>query len=331
MTLDGQPEVACSVVICAYNSRRRIDRALETLHKQDFDEPFEIIAVVSGDDDCEVHLAAQHPHVRVVVSPTRLYPGAARNKGVAAARGKVIAFLPDDGLADRHWLRARVEKHREGYALVGGAISNATPRSWVGTAGYFVEYAASMPIERLLQRQSIPHTLSYDRSVFDQLGLFPQVEHPGEDTLFNARCIAAELPVAYEPRAHLGHVNLTRFWPYVMHQADHGRGLARCVIDHRFAGPFDVGHGISRLAFEALVRYPFWRWWRTLELLSAAAPQALPRFVALTPLIVAGYLAGALGAFRVLVRAKLHATRHPGARRPRATGVQADGRWFNGP
>lgn len=289
-----------SVVICAYNSRERIDAALSSLRAQDLDEPFEVIAVVSGNDGCAEYLANQHPNVRVVNGGARLRPGAARNAGLEAASGAVIAFLPDDGVATTGWLRARLAKHRAGYLLVGGAVSNATPRSLVGTAGYYVEYAASMPVARLLEKQVIPHTLSYHRDVFDRVDRFPDLDVPGEDTVFNARCIADGLDVVYEPGACIGHVNLTSFRAFLAHQFDHGRGLARCVVEQGLEGPFNAGDGPWRTAHAALLRYPIWRWAKTLRLLACTAPREVPLFLVLTPIVAAGYLAGGAGSWLVL-------------------------------
>lgn len=288
----------CSVIICAYKSRRRIDTAIVSLRGQDLDEHFEVIAVVSGEDGTAGYLAARHPTVRVIHSTHRLYPGAARNAGVLASRGTFIVFLPDDCAADNSWLRLRVAKHRAGYPLVSGAISNATRYSPVGTACYYVEYAASMPVEGLLDKQPIPHTLSYHRDVFRRVGHFPEVEHTGEDTLFNARCLAQGLEVGYEPRACIGHINSTSFRAFVSHQSRHGRGLARCVYHHGLDGPYDTRRSMLLAAYPALVRYPMWRWRATLRLVAHAGPHHLARFLAVTPLVLTGYLAGGIGALR---------------------------------
>jgi len=286
------------VIICAYESRRRIDAAIASLRGQDLDERFEVIAVVSGKDGTAEHLADRHPHVRVIRSTHRLYPGAARNTGVLASRGRFIAFLPDDCVADASWLRLRVAKHRAGYPLVSGAISNATPYSPVGTACYYVEYAASMPVKGLLEKQPIPHTVSYHRDVFRRVGHFPEVEHAGEDTLFNARCLAQGLEVGYEPRACIGHINLTSFRAFVSHQSHHGRGLARCVYDHGLKGPYENRRSMLLAAYPALVRYPVWRWRATVRLVAHAGPRHLARFLAVTPLVLAGYFAGGIGTLR---------------------------------
>jgi cellulose synthase/poly-beta-1,6-N-acetylglucosamine synthase-like glycosyltransferase len=292
----------CTVIICAYNSRYRIDAALRSLRAQDLDEPFEVIAVVSGNDGAAEHLADQHPHVRIIACRHRLYPGAARNAGIRASRGAFIAFLPDDGIAEPAWLRARAAKHRLGYPLVAGAVSNATHANIVGTAGYYVEYAASMPVQGLLERQSVPHTLSYQRAVFELLGGFPEVAYPGEDTLFNARCVAEGLEVAYEPRACIGHVNLTSFCAFLKHQAQHGRGLAHCILEHNLDGPYNPRSGTCRMVFTALVGYPSWRWRKTLSLLTGTTSVHVMRYLVLTPIVIAGYLAGGLAALRELWR-----------------------------
>jgi glycosyltransferase involved in cell wall biosynthesis len=286
------------VIICAYRSRRRIDTAIASLRDQDLEERFQVIAVVSGEDGTAEHLADRHPNVRVIRSTHRLYPGAARNAGVLASRGRFIAFLPDDCVANTSWLRLRIAKHRAGYPLVSGAISNATPYSPVGTAAYYVEYAASMPVRGLLEKQPIPHTVSYSRDVFQRVGHFPEIEHAGEDTLFNARCLAQGLEVGYEPRAYAGHINLTGFRAFMSHQSHHGRGLARCVYDHGLEGPYETRSSMLLAVYPALVRYPVWRWRATVRLVAHAGPRHLARFLAVTPLVLAGYFAGGFGALR---------------------------------
>ena len=57
---------AISVVVCSYRSRRRIDHALGSLHRQDLDEPWEVIVVDSGDDDAAGYVARAYPEVKVV-------------------------------------------------------------------------------------------------------------------------------------------------------------------------------------------------------------------------------------------------------------------------
>lgn len=291
---------AASIVICAYQSLPRIGRAIAALRRQDLEEPFEVIAVISGNDGCDRFVSTTHPDVRVISAPTRIVPGRARNLGVEAAAADVVAFVPDDGVVAPGWLRARLQHHRAGIPLVGGAISNGTPRSAIGTACYYVEYAASMPVRRVLEKQSIPHTLSYKTEVFDVVGRFPELDVPGEDTVLNQRCVEAGLPYVFEPHAVLAHLNLTELRAFLEHQFQHGRGLARCTVVDSLNGPFTQGRGRRRLALLALVGYPLHRWFLTFGLVIRGGPRHTLRFLALTPLVLAGYLAGGRGAWREL-------------------------------
>lgn len=298
MTRFGGDPPAASVVICTYGGRHRIDAALASLRAQDLAEPFEVVVVDSGTDGCAEHLAAAHPDVRVVRSAQRLYPGPARNRGVAAARGAVVAFLPDDGLARPDWLRRRLDKHRAGFPAVGGAITNGTPGHPVGTAGYLLEYSALIPDDAVLAEQPLPHCLSYDRALFAEHGAYPEDTETGEDTIFNRRLVRAGVRFGFDARIQLAHDNLTGLAPYLRHQYEHGRGLMQCVDRHAFASPVGPRDQPAPLAAARMFGvYPALRWWRALRRLRRGRPRWALTFVTLTPLVYAGLLATAAGAW----------------------------------
>jgi glycosyltransferase involved in cell wall biosynthesis len=291
--IDGaQP--AISVVVCSYRSRYRIDHALGSLRHQDLDEPWEVIVVDSGDDDAADYVAGTYPEVRIVRSPRRLYPAAARNAGVRAARGPFIAFLPDDGIAEPDWLRRRLERHREGNEAVGGAITNGTPWHPVGTASYFVEYSALLPSDRILRQQEIPHCLSYQRDLVERLGGFPEELETGEDTVLNARLLERAGPIGLDPQIRLAHVNPTSMRAYLRHLYEHGYGfgLARERYGRRARWS---RAGEAHAAVRILVWYPLARWWGALGRVARGQPRSLPGYLVLTPLVWAGQWAAALG------------------------------------
>ena len=292
-------EPVVSVVVCSYNSRERIDIALRSLAEQDFREPYEVIVVDSGDDGCADHVRSEWPEVRVVRSEERLYPGPARNRGVKAARGEFVAFLPDDGVARPDWLRRRVAKHREGFDAVGGSITNGTPVHPVGSAGYFLEYSALIPSESVLAEHAIPHCLSYSRDVVERLGGFPEDIETGEDTLFNERCLAAGVSIGFDSRVQLAHRNLRGLRPYLQHQYEHGRGLVQCIERYGFESPVGPAEQPVRLAlYRMFARYPARRWWNALKRIARGRPAWVPAYVLVAPFVWAGLWATALGAWR---------------------------------
>lgn len=287
-----------SVVVLSYNARHRIDIALQSTRAQDFQEPFEVIVVDSGQDDCAAYVRATYPEARVVRSERRLYPGQARNAGISAARGQYVAFLADDCAARPDCLRRRVAKHREGFPAVGGAIVNGTPFHPVGSAGYYLDYSSLIPSERILAGQPIPHSVSFERALFEQLGAYPEDTRTGEDTLFNARLRAAGVPIRFDPNVRVAHRNLTRLRPYIRHQFEHGRGLIQCVGRHGFKSPTGpVEQSVVAALYRIFIHYPSARWWNLLKCIGRGKPRWLPGVLSLTPFIWAGLWATSAGAW----------------------------------
>src|SRR5437763_396949 len=92
-----------SVVVPVRNGERFLGQALESALGQTL-RPTEVIVVDDGSTDATVQVAAAFP-VLVVASDGRGV-SAARNTGVAASRGELIAFLDHDDV----WERAKLER-----------------------------------------------------------------------------------------------------------------------------------------------------------------------------------------------------------------------------
>jgi glycosyltransferase involved in cell wall biosynthesis len=307
---DARP--VASVVVCAYNARDRIDVALRSLAAQDFEEPWEVVVAASGEDGTAEHVRENWPGVVLTSSPGRLLPGASRNRGVRAARGEYIAFLPDDCVARPDWLRRKVAKHREGYEMVGGAITNSTPWHPVGSAGYFLEYSFLIPSERVLARNSVPHLLSFERALLERVGGYPEDVPTGEDTLLNQRCVRAGARTGFEPAAQFEHRNLKGLGAYLRHQYDHGRGLMVCAERYGYPSPAGPPGGPLRAALRGTFwRYPKRRWVYARGCLRDGRPRWLPAYMALTPLIWAGLWAASAGVWREWRAASARAAARP--------------------
>jgi len=107
-----------SVIVPAYNSATTLGACLEslkTLHYPDY----ETIVIDDGSTDATVQI--------VEASQTRLIRGehrglgAARNAGIEAASGEIVAFIDADARADADWLYHLVEAiTRRGAAAAGG-------------------------------------------------------------------------------------------------------------------------------------------------------------------------------------------------------------------
>lgn len=119
-----------SIIICAYTLDRWQDicEAIESARKQD-PAPKEIILVSDYNRELEERAKAAFPDAVVVSNQEAQGLSGARNSGIAVARGKVVAFLDDDAIADKHWtayLLAECEK-----SGIVGATARVEPL-WIG-------------------------------------------------------------------------------------------------------------------------------------------------------------------------------------------------------
>ena len=111
-----------SVVICAYTLRRWHDlsTAVRSVIEQE-PRPREVIVVVDHNDALRERLKASELAVRIVPNgfPTGL--SGARNAGVAASDGTIVAFLDDDARARPGWLAALLGAYADdhGHAVRG--------------------------------------------------------------------------------------------------------------------------------------------------------------------------------------------------------------------
>jgi glycosyltransferase involved in cell wall biosynthesis len=114
-----------SAVLPVFNARPFLDEALASLSAQTFID-FELIAVDDGSTDGSRQRLEQERdgRFRLLFHPTNRGPSAARNTGVAVARGKYIAFLDADDVALPARLQTQVEfleRHSE-VGILGSAF-----------------------------------------------------------------------------------------------------------------------------------------------------------------------------------------------------------------
>src|SRR5262245_39940092 len=104
-------QVRVSVVICAYADRRweRLCAAIQSLRRLE-ELPFEIIAVIDHNPALERRCREAFQDIPVIGNTGHRGLAGARNSGVRAAAGDVIAFIDDDAVASSDWL-SRMAAH----------------------------------------------------------------------------------------------------------------------------------------------------------------------------------------------------------------------------
>ena len=117
--MNGLTDPRVTVIVAAYNGERFLKQTLESVFAQDF-ESFEVVFVDDGSEDRTGEIAQSFP-VRYVRQANQGLP-AARNAGLAVARGDLVAFLDDDDVLPPTKLSAQVrylDEHPETGCVLG--------------------------------------------------------------------------------------------------------------------------------------------------------------------------------------------------------------------
>ncbi len=115
-----------SVITPARDAAATLPALLGALRAQTYDD-FELILVDDGSSDDTRAIAEAHPVVTTVVDGGGRGPGAARNAGVAASSGEVIAFTDADCEPSPDWLVRGLAALDAGADLVQGTVVPAGP------------------------------------------------------------------------------------------------------------------------------------------------------------------------------------------------------------
>lgn len=141
-----------SVVVCTYNRCDYLDRCLRSLLEQSYPD-FEVIVVDGPSTDGTSDVLKKYPEVLVLKQDRLNGLSYARNLGISAASGDIVAFIDDDAVADEHWLKYLVEPYSD--ERVGG------------TGGYAVNPSGYV---------------QFDNGVINKIGI-PQAVRKGEEPL----------------------------------------------------------------------------------------------------------------------------------------------------
>ncbi len=207
---------AVSVIVPHFEDLANLGKCLDALDTQSFRD-FETIVADNASPIGEAVVAAViDGRAKLVIAPER-GAGAARNTGVMAASGSILAFTDADCVPDPGWLAAGVAA-LGGVDLVGGAmrVSFAKPAAPTPVEAFERVFAFDNRAYVEAKGFSVTANLFTRAEVFAAVGGFrPQVS---EDADWCLRARAMGYRIAYAPDAVVAHparrtwAELTRKW-----------------------------------------------------------------------------------------------------------------------
>lgn len=289
--------VNVSVVIPAYESHEVLPGCLAALERQTV-RPSEVVVVDSSPDPAPTRrVIGSRPGLRLVGSPRRLLPHAARNLGVERTSGSLIVFTDPDCRPQTDWLERLLESRDAGHELIAGAVES-------GGGGVFDRGVHLCKFTVWIQGpegerdDAASANLACSRRVWEHVGPLPGEFWAG-DTALCWRARAAGFPVRFQPAAVVEHVHEQAGWSFLRERAVRGADYARLrAISDRWSRARAGAHalGAPLVPFVLLAR----------SLRRSAAAGRLREALPTVPVQLAGFAAWSAGEatqhLRLLVR-----------------------------
>lgn len=200
-----------SVVIPHLNQPQMLQRCLASL-AAGTRTPDEVFVVDNGSREMPVAVCAAVPGVTLLAETTP-GPGPARNRGIAAASGDVLAFIDADCLADPAWLATvAAEMADPGAQILGGDVRIALvdPAHMTMLEAYESVYAYRM--DRYIAHQGFTGTgnLAVRRQILADVGPFAGIG-VAEDHDWGRRATAKAYVIRYVAGMRVYHPARARF------------------------------------------------------------------------------------------------------------------------
>jgi glycosyltransferase involved in cell wall biosynthesis len=198
-----------SVIIPVLNDGERLRRCLAALEGQTYPaDGFEVIVVDNGSKEDPSAIVAEFPHARLVreAKPSSY---AARNSGLAIAKGEVIAFTDSDCLPLKWWIEAGVTAlvGTADCGMVGGAVEVFCRDESRPSAIELFERITAFPQERYLAEYhyAVTANMFTYRRVMDRVGTFDDRLKSSGDNEWGNRVYRAGLKQVYSANAKVMH------------------------------------------------------------------------------------------------------------------------------
>jgi glycosyltransferase involved in cell wall biosynthesis len=223
-----------SVVIACYNGSRTLLACLESLKRLNYPD-YEIILVDDGSTDSTREIAARFPEARYCRHDQNRGLSAARNTGLAAARGEVIAFTDADCRADEDWLHYLVgDLLRGSFVGIGGPNLLPPEDSDVASA---VMVSPGGPAHVMLTDRTAEHipgcNMAFYKWVLEEIGGFdPMFRKAGDDVDLCWRLQQGGYQIGFSPAGFVWHYRRSTVRAYLQQQRGYGEAEALLVQKH---------------------------------------------------------------------------------------------------
>ena len=222
-----------SVVVCVYNGEDLIEKCLRSLEAVDYPN-LEVLVCDDGSTDRTVELARSFPFRVLALEHGGL--SNARNAGIAAATGEIVAFLDSDAFCHPEW-PYHIALSLEDFNVVatGGPNLPVTDASLVEAA---VAQSPGSPVEVLVSDDRAEHVpgcnMAYRKWALEAIGGFnPLYTAAGDDVDVCWNILDIGWEIGFSPAAQVRHHRRDSIRGYLRQQRGYGRAESLLTPHHR--------------------------------------------------------------------------------------------------
>jgi GT2 family glycosyltransferase len=229
--LNAYPKV--SAVVCVYNGERTLDACLASLEKLNYPD-YEVIVVNDGSTDRSRQIAERYSYIRLINQENKGL-SEARNVGIRAATGEIVAFTDSDCTADRDWLTHLVARFQSSdFAAVGGPNLSPPDDSLVATC---VAVSPGAPAHVLLDDEVAEHipgcNMAFRRDALEAIdGFDPIFRAAGDDVDVCWRLQNKGYKIGFSPAAVVWHFRRNTVRDYLKQQRGYGKAETLLFFKH---------------------------------------------------------------------------------------------------
>jgi O-antigen biosynthesis protein len=226
-----------SIVVASYNGARTLDECLASLARLNFPN-YEVIVIDDGSTDATRDVLARHRVRAIHVANGGL--SRARNLGIAAATGSIVAFLDSDAFADPDWLYFLVQSVEEHDAAAVGGPNLAPPSD--GFLAQCIDCTPGNPMHVLIDNEAAEHVpgcnMAFRKDRLEAIGQFDPAHHvAGDDVDVCWKLLAAGQRIAFSPSAIVWHHRRSTIRGFWRQQV--GYGEAEAHLQRTYPGRFN--------------------------------------------------------------------------------------------
>jgi glycosyltransferase involved in cell wall biosynthesis len=230
-----------SVVVCTHNGAKTLRDCLQGLTNLEYSN-YEVIVVDDGSTDRSGAIAEEFGTRLIQIGHSGL--AVARNIGMKAAAGEIIAYTDDDARPDPHWLQYLAWTYMHSDCAAAGGPNIAPPDD--SPLAECVAHAPGGPVHVLLTDREAEHipgcNCSFRKDVLAEIGGFdPRFRSAGDDVDVCWKLLERGWKIAFHPGAMVWHHRRSSVRGYLSQQTGYGR--AEAMLQRKWPEKYNSASG----------------------------------------------------------------------------------------